>query len=215
MTVQPFIVGVEGPCLTGKSTIIKHLTGKFEAHGWQVLCIPEYGQYAGGRENLPPLISENATAAKKNAEFLIELEGKRRQDIQSWNTRQQHHTPSIVFVDRLLLACLLIARRVNDVTAYETLLEAINARQMIIPDLMVFLRMTLSPEEYERRLSTRTLSENAEVIYDPTGYEEFFTSFRERILPIHSLSYDASSAGSVFDDVFRKATEGLHDHNPT
>jgi thymidylate kinase len=215
MTAQPLIVGFEGPCLVGKTYIIKQLAGKLEARGWQVLCIPEYTEYAGGYRNLPPLFPENATRAKKNAQFLIELEGKRRQDIEVWIDRQQNHTPSIVLVDRLLLTCLLIARRVNDSIGYETILKAIKARQMIIPGFTIFLRMTLSPEEYARRLRTRILFENSDVIYDPAGYEAFFTSFSEKILSIQPLCYDSTNADGIFDGVFHKAMEVFRDGSPT
>lgn len=214
MPVPPFIVAFDGPCLTGKTSIIKQLTGEFEAHGWQVLYIPEYGQYAGGRENLPPLHARDAAESKKSAQFLIELEGKRRQDIQDWIDRQQDHRPSLVLVDRLLVTCLLMARRVNDATGYEALLESVNAGQMLVPDLMVFLRMTLGPEEYARRLSTRTLSETSNVVYDPMGYEEFFTSFSETIYPLHSLYVDSTDVALIVDSVFRKATEALRDGSP-
>jgi thymidylate kinase len=215
MTAQPLIVGFEGPCLVGKTYIIKQLTMKLKALGWQVLCIPEYTEYAGGYRNLPPLYPENATAAKKNAQLLLELEGKRRQDIQYWIDHQWNHMPSIVLVDRLLLTCLFIARRVNDSIGYRTILKAIKARQMIIPGLTVFLRMTLSPEEYARRLHTRHLFKNSAIIYDPAGYEEFFTSFSNKILPIQPLCYDSTNAPGILDGVFQKAMEVLHDGSPT
>jgi len=200
MMQKPFIAGFAGPCLAGKSTTIRRLKNQFEKKGWSVLCIPEYVEYVGkGPNRWPSLFPRNEMIARQGAEFFVELEKRRRQEIEHWVTNHNSNSTSIILVDRLLVFCLAVKRKVNDLIGYETLLNAVKAGRMIVPDVTFFLRLSISKEEYKRRLKSRTLSQNEDILYGlRDDYELFFRHFTKEIINVNPMFSESSRVDEIF-----------------
>jgi thymidylate kinase len=200
MTTKPLLVGFEGPCLAGKTAVIRTVHKRLATTGWAVLDIPEYTVYAGGHQNLPGVIPPNDKAAVQYARFFIDLEAQRRKDISRWLAAKANDR-AIVLIDRLILSCLIVQQRVDDKVGAAQILGAIARGLVILPDLTVFLRLSAGQEEYAQRLAQRAAFPNSHVVYEPSGYEDFFRHFNAEVANLNPFYFDSSQTDHILDAI--------------
>lgn len=207
---KSLIVGFEGPSLAGKTTIVEELYNQLRNEKYPIFCINEYVKYAKGHENFPPLFPDNDDVARQSAEYFINLECKRYQELQQWLDSQNNDLVPIVLVDRLLVTCLAKKRDANDLVGYKIILNAIKKNRMIIPDITIFLMLNVSRGEYERRLKERVLFENWDKIYNPKNeYEKFFRHFNDMILNINTYYSESSDVDKILSLIKKADKHGF------
>ncbi len=179
-----WIVGFEGPCLAGKTTLIRSLEERLRGPSVQVLRVDDFTEFAGGHANFPPIITKDESAARSAARYFLELERRRRDLVDKWMSPLRQRGLSFVLVDRLIFTCMAIRRSLKDHVGYETYLQAVKAREVLLPDLTVFLELPAPEEERQRRMAGRVIFEQSNVLYNQTGYLDFLREIDATIAPL-------------------------------
>jgi thymidylate kinase len=201
-----FIIGFEGPCLAGKTTTVKSLLRKLNHHGLHVIHLKEYTELAGGHEKMPELIPNNKKESKKSAKFFIDLENRRKGEIDRWKHYGQH-TDSIVFlVDRLLTSCLVLRLKVNDYIGYKELRSAISKGRWIKPDITFLLDLPASKSEIAKRRKQRVEFRHSSIIYDPDGYNDFIGKFSKELINLNLINTRSDYVEFMFDTIIKYMT---------
>ena len=78
---MPAIIGIEGPCISGKSTLIKNCTEFFINLGFCITNIPEYVGYLRNQNQQPDRPFKSINDMYEEGLFYINLEKERQCDI--------------------------------------------------------------------------------------------------------------------------------------
>jgi len=197
-----WIFAFEGPCLSGKTVTLEAVRTELVARNVPVLRVDDYTRYAGGHENFPPVVTRSASDARSVAEYFLDLEAKRRNDVAKWLRAQSTETVSVVLVDRLICTCMRVRERVGDSIGYRIFEEAARKGTVILPDVTFLLELPPSKEEVARRSLERTAFEGSEILYDPGGYAECLMKI-ERTIPLNLYRVGPDQLADVPAYVFR------------
>jgi thymidylate kinase len=169
---------------------IKLLADRFIKRKYSVLIVDEYTVFVGGHNNFPPLLPEDKKESKISSNFLLNIELQRKRKIKEWLHFNSGNTKNIIFIDRLLIGCLALRKKVNDEIGYKIILDAIKKNRFIKPNLTFYLNLPNDEKEIIRRRSEREEFKNSEIIYDSSGYGEFIYYINEFLINLNIYSLD-------------------------
>jgi thymidylate kinase len=135
MPVKPFIVALDGPSDTGKSTLARALRETLET---EVRVLPCYAELAGPEQ--PPARGKDAEEQLRGLQFYLALDHERRAMAAGVDPR------AIVIADRSkfgLLAHTYAIEHTGGPAAYERgrLLMQERAHELLTPDLVLYLAL--------------------------------------------------------------------------
>jgi deoxyadenosine/deoxycytidine kinase len=145
---------LEGPCFSGKTTLLNELRTKFG-----VATIEEYVHYAGGSKKMPQFPPKTLDEAKTSVRFLVEIEKKRTNDAVELSLKKG--VP--VIMDRSPLSCIVFEKALSkfdpeipSVYAYsiEAFHQEIENGNIVIPGAMIYLESG-SVEQFVNRVLKR------------------------------------------------------------
>lgn len=164
-------IGIEGACLTGKSTLIKKLSNEL-ANFFNVIEVDEYTKFAGGHNHMPQIWQLNDVEAEKAAMFFLMLESKRKKNIESKLKYLNPKRINIILIDRLFLSCIRVAELTNNAVAKRLYEKALNRKQFLKMDIILLLP-PLDDDTRSQRILSREMFPGSEIVYQQCGYNEF------------------------------------------
>lgn len=198
MSDAAFIVALDGPSDTGKSTLAEGLRSSL---GLEVLVIPCYADLA--EQELPPARGEDADEQLQGLKFYLDIDRERREIAAAAEAN------SIVIADRSrigLLAHTYAIEYTGGPAAYQAARALMEERvqELLTPDLVFYLALDAAGRTARRAAGDRDAWHASEGLNEQMDH--FFTNEAPGLLPGAIVSLDASPAAQ---DVRRSAEQTI------
>jgi thymidylate kinase len=191
---RPFIIALDGPSDTGKSTLAQGLR---ESFGAEVLVLPCYADLAGPEQ--PSARGDDDEEQLRGLEFYLTLDRRRR------GMAAGAGQEAIVIADRSelgLLAHAYAIERTGGPAAYEQARARVieHADGLLVPDLVLYLALDSDSRRARRETADKDAWFTEEALNEQIN--RFFTSEAPRLFPGVVEQLDAAPAAP---EVLRQA----------
>jgi thymidylate kinase len=197
-----FIVALEGPSYSGKTTLSRQLVARFGKS--RTLVCPDYVEVAGGCDEVPRAPRRSVLGEFLSLRFFLNLDRRRWE--QSLREASGH---TLVILDRslhTLLAHTFAIEMVYEKPIFERALKIVAKEPRIIPHQVLYL--DAPQEELERRAEVRA-NRSARLFRD----RDYNAAFREYFVP--GLRWNVSSCAELDAtlgpaELAKRAVEWIH-----